>query len=82
MSTNNYLVCTKCNRAHWIGQGDHIYIGEPETLEALSYFLNYEHKEHPLLYTDEHNDPVMDKATYDRDKDILARKAHREESDR
>ena len=56
MSTTFDIICVKCKKDLWIGQGDILYTGEPETMEKLRVFL-HEHKNHPLLFTN-------DQATY------------------
>jgi len=49
VSTTYSIVCHKCKRALWAGQGDFIYTA-PASIKALQTFL-VEHSFHPLEYT-------------------------------
>ncbi len=51
MSMTYDIVCVKCKKELWIGQGSTIYTGEKETMEKLKKFL-YEHENHPLMFTE------------------------------
>lgn len=65
MSVSKFIICERCKKSLWIGQGSIIYTGMPEVMEALRDFC-YSHKstsdnlfeehsgDHPLKFVDEY----------------------------